>query len=237
MTNKEKGFLFSDYHIRRKTKKSLKYRLRRRTEEVLEAITIYKNNKINSLCDIGTADAMMLDILNQKLQITKTVGIDLSIDLLKTNTNPKLHLIQGDAIRLPFTDNSFDVAVATAVIEHVHEPDRMIAECYRILKQDGICIFTTPDPFFTRFGVKICLVKEEQHVKMFKLSELISLIKSKGFKVLKTEKFMMSPIGFPQERKIEKIFKLIGIGFFLLNQLVICQKSRVILNNDNNMML
>ena len=42
-----------------------------------------------------------------------------------------------------------------------------------------------------------------------------------GFNILETEKFMMSPIGFPYELKIEKIMKSIGVGFLLLNQLVV----------------
>ena len=223
MKNK-KGVLSFNYHIRRKTKISHKYRLLRRTEEVLGAIRAYKKDEINSLCDVGTADAIMLDILGQKLKIKELVGLDLSTDLLKTNTNPKLHLVQGDAIRLPFKDNSFDVVVATAVIEHVLEPDRMIVECHRILKQDGICILTTPDPIYEYIATRIGHLQEEQHVRTFRLSDCTSLFESKGFKILKAEKFMISPIGFPQEIRIEKILKLMGLGFLLLNQLVIGQK-------------
>ena len=45
-----------------------------------------------------------------------------------------------------------------------------------------------------------------------------------GFKILKAEKFMMSPFGFPCEIRIEKIMKSVGFGFLLLNELVVAQK-------------
>jgi len=220
----ERGILSLEYHIGRKTKKSLRYRLFRRTEEVLEVIKTYKGDEIDAILDIGTADALMLDMLNQNLNIKKAVGLDRSIELLSTNKNPKLRLVQGDATELPFEDNSFDVVVATAVIEHVSEPEKMITECHRVLRQNGIVIITTPDPFFECIATKLRYLKEEHHQKTFRLSELKPLFESQGFKILKAEKFMMSPIGFPHEIEIEKIMKSTGFGFLLLNQLIVVQK-------------
>ena len=73
----KKGVLSREYHIGRKTKRSLKY-LFMRTKEVFEVIKAYKGKNIDSLCDVGTADAMMLDMLNQKLNIKTAVGLDFS---------------------------------------------------------------------------------------------------------------------------------------------------------------
>lgn len=104
------------------------------------------------------------------------------------------------------------------------KPAKMVAESRRVLKNEGICISTTRDPFFEHIATKIGHLKEEQHQKTFKLVELRSLFVLQGFKIIKAEKFMMSPIGFPYEVKIEKILKSIGLGFLLLNQLVVGYK-------------
>jgi len=45
-----------------------------------------------------------------------------------------------------------------------------------------------------------------------------------NFKVLKKEKFMISPIGFPSELKIEKLLKTFKLNFLLLNQIIIGKK-------------
>jgi len=214
----QKGVLLPEYHKEREEKLAPKYRLARRTDEVLKAIKAYKSD-VDSLLDIGTADGLMLDKLCQELNIKMPVGLDFSAELLKTNPHHTSHFVQADACELPFDDGVFDVVIATAVIEHVSEPERMVAESRRVLKNEGISIFTTPDPFFEHIATKIGHLKEEQHQKTFKLAELKSLFVLQGFKIIKAEKFMMSPIGFPYEVKIEKILKSIGLGFLLLNQL------------------
>ncbi|MDP2729868.1 MAG: methyltransferase domain-containing protein [Dehalococcoidales bacterium] len=221
----QKGVLSIEYHEERERSHALKYRLTRRTNEVLKVIKLYKGNEIENLCDIGTADGMMLDLLGQNLNIKTAVGLDFSIELLRTNKNPALNLLAGDALKLPFKEDSFDVVVATAVIEHVSDAGNMLGECWRILKEGGLCILTTPDPFFEHIATSVGHLKDKQHVKTFKLSELVYLLKAKGFQILKTEKFMMSPIGFPYEVKIERIMKLVKLDFLLLNQLVAAQKT------------
>ena len=40
--------------------------------------------------------------------------------------------------KLPFKDGSIDGILSIAVLEHVKEPHRVIGECYRVLKYDGI---------------------------------------------------------------------------------------------------
>ena len=45
----------------------------------------------------------------------------------------------GDATRLPFADNSFDVTISNTVQEHV-EPSAFWGEQKRVLKPDGVCL-------------------------------------------------------------------------------------------------
>jgi 2-polyprenyl-6-hydroxyphenyl methylase/3-demethylubiquinone-9 3-methyltransferase len=49
----------------------------------------------------------------------------------------------GDACALPFADASFDVVCAMDLIEHVEEPERLIAEVGRVLAPGGLFFFHT----------------------------------------------------------------------------------------------
>jgi len=221
----KEGILYGEYHQKRETRLSLKYRLRRRTDEVLDAIKTFKGDDIKSILDVGTADGLMLDRLNENLDICRAVGLDMSMELLKSNTNCTSQRIQSNAIKLPFKDNSFDVIVAAAIIEHVSDAKTMLKECNRVLRKSGLCIITTPDPFFENIATKIGHIKEEQHIETFNLQRLKFLLSSNGFKILNTKKFMISPIGFPFEKTIEKVMSRLGLECLMLNQLIVGQKT------------
>lgn len=48
-----------------------------------------------------------------------------------------------DAQNLKFPDGKFDLAVCTAVLEHVEDQKRAVLECYRVLKPEGFLIIST----------------------------------------------------------------------------------------------
>lgn len=50
-----------------------------------------------------------------------------------------VHFIEGDAVQLPFEDQSFDVTISNTVLEHV-EPTAFLGEQRRVLKPGGICL-------------------------------------------------------------------------------------------------
>ncbi len=50
----------------------------------------------------------------------------------------------SDISDLPVEDEQFDLVILTEVIEHLEEPTRVINESFRILKQGGIVIITSP---------------------------------------------------------------------------------------------
>jgi len=52
---------------------------------------------------------------------------------------------QGEAELMPFKDKSFKVVVAGELIEHLFNPARFLRECYRVLKNKGMLIITTPN--------------------------------------------------------------------------------------------
>jgi SAM-dependent methyltransferase len=51
----------------------------------------------------------------------------------------------GDMRALPFEEASFSGVLAVQAIEHVPDPDRVLAEARRVLKPGGVAVFVTPN--------------------------------------------------------------------------------------------
>ena len=50
----------------------------------------------------------------------------------------------GDALRLPYADNSFDVVLMSEILEHVPSDEAAMAEMVRVLKPGGLAAVTVP---------------------------------------------------------------------------------------------
>jgi len=175
----------------------------------------------NDLLDVGTADGLMLSILAQRFPKLRMVGLDRSWGLLKAVDRTAFRVLQADAGKLPFVANTFDLVSAAAVIEHLHAPLRFLEDCRRVLKPGGICIITTPDPFFEQIATRLKMLPQEQHHEVMNLDSLKKLVRTSGMEVIAAEKFMLSPIGFPFELFWERLICRLGLGRLLLNQIVV----------------
>ena len=52
--------------------------------------------------------------------------------------------IFGTAYEIPVDDASFDSAICTAVLEHLERPESALRECFRVLKSQGVAIYSAP---------------------------------------------------------------------------------------------
>lgn len=218
------GAMTKKYHLERKTRLAPRYRLKRRTYEVIEAIKKHHPSNIEAILDIGTADGLMLSKIKKEFPSTECIGLEYSKELIKICKDKNIKIVQGNAQNMPFENNSFDIAVATALIEHVSQPMKMLKETHRILKPGGIFIATTPDPFFDKIAELIGHIEKEIHQETFTMKKLKKYLEKVNFQILKTKRFMISPIGFPFELKIEKIIRFLKLDFTLLNQLIVGRK-------------
>ncbi|HUV42939.1 MAG TPA: class I SAM-dependent methyltransferase [Patescibacteria group bacterium] len=219
-----KGVLKLDYHLKRKNKKAFAYRFQRRTKEVLKAIQKYQP-KPNNILDLGTADGLMLSQIKDHFPKSNCLGIEYSQELIKTNQDKRIKIIQGNVLKLPFQKPQFEVIIAAAIIEHLNQPQKLIRESQRVLKKNGILILTTPDPFWEKTATLVGHLKKESHYSTLDLRELTKILKKQGFQILEKKKFMFSPIGFPREEAIEKILRLFSLNALMANQLIIAKKK------------
>lgn len=56
-----------------------------------------------------------------------------------------VHILDKETCRLPFADNAFDLLVSIDVHEHLQQPELLAAEFFRVLKQNGRAVVTTPN--------------------------------------------------------------------------------------------
>jgi len=73
-------------------------------------------------------------------------GVDISAFALEQVPEIRSRLVQGLANDLPFPNEFFDVVTAFDLVEHLPEPEAGLAEMVRVLKAEGVLLFSTPDP-------------------------------------------------------------------------------------------
>lgn len=67
------------------------------------------------------------------------------VDLVYSDvTLGPLAMLIADAHDIPFANAQFDFVIAAAVLEHVADPQRVVAEIHRVLKPDGFVYAVTP---------------------------------------------------------------------------------------------
>jgi SAM-dependent methyltransferase len=213
-----------DYYHGRHKKKQLIYRLRRRTDEVERSLRAYTQGALKTIVDVGTADALMLRNLQQRLGEMTYVGIDRSFHLLNAEKLNGIFKTQADALQLPLREGVADAVVATAIIEHVPDPPKMMREMGRILRQGGLMVITTPAPFMEKVAEALGIWKEGGHDTTLNLNQLKEMARANGFVVVEATKFMFSPIGFPAEKTIERVFGPLGLRLVMANQLLVARK-------------
>src|SRR4030067_2793879 len=100
----------------------------------------------SKLLDVGCGSAWFAQHFLKKNKFVFSLDISISNPLKATSkyTSEKHFGITADSNFLPFQPDSFDVIVASEIIEHVVSPERFITELLRTVKPDGYLIITTP---------------------------------------------------------------------------------------------
>lgn len=95
----------------------------------------------------------------------------------------------ADASHLPFPAGAFDAIVAFDLIEHLSEPNKFLAEAFRVLRTGGLLVLSTPNPdsFGHRFKKERWFgYRDSTHVSIQSPHEWFLRLKQAGFLPLKT---------------------------------------------------
>jgi len=100
--------------------------------------------------DFGSGDGYGANLLSK--YCNSIIGIDISSNVIEKASNkykcPNLSFKKINDIntsKLPFKNESFDVVTSFQVIEHIDNTEKYLDEIYRVLKDEGVFILSTPN--------------------------------------------------------------------------------------------
>ncbi len=148
------------------------------------------------ILDMGCGNAR--DLIQLAKKDCRCMGIDLSINMIKEareelskNCIKGVELEVGDATNLRFSDEMFDKAFASEVLEHIPDYNRAISEVARVLKPAGCLVVTTPNRLswygFDRYIIYEKLFRRKSrhpHDAWKTFDELASALDNNGLKIV-----------------------------------------------------
>jgi SAM-dependent methyltransferase len=97
--------------------------------------------------------------------------------------------VKGDALDLPFADDTFDCVIASEILEHVPQDDRAISELVRVLKPGGSLAITVP----RWLPERICWALSDEyhaneggHIRIYRADELRGKVLGHGLRFTHT---------------------------------------------------
>ena len=92
-----------------------------------------------SVLDVGCGEGVLTEQFAERVSGGQVVGVDLDDPQLREEwarrARPNLDFRSADASALPFTDGEYDLVCALEVLEHVPDPDRVLAEMVRVARR------------------------------------------------------------------------------------------------------
>jgi SAM-dependent methyltransferase len=133
------------------------------------------------ILDIGTSTGTNLRMLRD-LGYSRSEGLDASEEAVRWCAEKGYGKVtQGDVCALPFADGTFDLVLATDIIEHVDDDGAALREIRRVLKPDGRVLITVP-AFQALWGVQDEI---GQHKRRYRAAQVLQRAHDAGLVVFK----------------------------------------------------
>ncbi len=156
------------------------------------------------VADLGCGfEARFLRRLQAEGRLETGIGVDLAVR--EFPTDDPIQTIRGDLNQdLPIPSDAVDAVVSLAVLEHLVEPERHLAEIQRILRPGGTLVLTTPTqrarPVLEFIAYRLHVIDAEEirdHKHYFSRDELLDLARQSRFDPGRVQHLAFS-LGFNQ---------------------------------------
>jgi ubiquinone/menaquinone biosynthesis C-methylase UbiE len=158
-----------------------------------DKLAVQKDNLVlDAGCGFGRHSMEFLsrgaDVVSMDLDIESLRKTRFSMAELKKNGNlsPSFIANVGDALQLPFRDDTFDRIICSEVMEHVNDDNRACEELARVLKKGGRIAITVPTTF-SELGYFLLtheyFTSPGGHVRIYLPSQLAKIMRNNGLEI------------------------------------------------------
>lgn len=138
-------------------------------ERLLERLDYFKLEP-KSILDIGSGTGHCTRALKNKYPDAKVTGLDIANGMVQysQSVSKSEHYICADALKMPLETNSLDLVFSNLTFQWIDELDHLFKEIHRVLKPNGLLLFTSLGPD-TLFELKQSWqqIDEHKHVNDF----------------------------------------------------------------------
>lgn len=165
----------------------------RTVRETLDRVAIPKTGAI---LDVGCGTGIPLAALVRERGGRRLTGLDLSLAMLEQGREKLGHSaswVVGDAVRLPFHSETFELAVSLNTLHHWSQPVAALDEIRRVLRSGGRIAITDwcRDDWIMRLRDRALRLVRPDHVRALRASELEALLETAGFGWIRVERWRL----------------------------------------------
>jgi ubiquinone/menaquinone biosynthesis C-methylase UbiE len=181
------------------------------------------------ILDVGCGFGISFNELVRRFQPSKIVALDADPNLFsragkaaKACSVP-VELVDGNAARMPFDDNSFDLVYCHQAFHHIVEQEAAMTEFYRVLKPGGVLLFAESTKRYIHSYLIRYLFSHPMATQKT-ASEYLDVIRSVGFSVTdsqisypflwwsREDLGLLEKLGFkPKQEREETLVNLVAI--------------------------
>jgi len=164
------------------------------------ALELLQLTGAEQVLDVGCGTGELARVACERWPSLALIGVDVTAAMVAV-ARRKLCGMSGASFALarsetlPFGEARFDAAVCCNMLHHVPDPAKMIQECGRVLRPQGVMVLVDWCRDFWHCGLMHGWLRlvDQTYVRMYRLRELQALVEAQGLSVDTGGRFLVPP--------------------------------------------